>query len=384
MLKNKKVVLVFIDWYVPAYKAGGPIRSVYNIVKKFGEDADFFVVTSIFDLRETQPLDGIKENYWLKLDDSKVIYLDIKNQNAKRYIEIVKEVKPDIIYLNSLFSNKFTLLPLAVIRKVDADRKIKVILAPRGTLGKASLAIKPIKKKLFFVYAKFNGILKNIVWHASTTQEEKDIKKVFGSNAEIVVAENIAILPDNIAVKSHRFIVDKLTVLFISRISLIKNFKLLCDALAICKNKNQLRLKIVGAIENVEYYNSCISVLDNAKIEWEYLGAKPQNQLKEVYENSSVFCLPTFHENYGHVIVEALTYGLPIVISEHTPWRNLAEKGVGFDLALEGKLFAEKLDYFTELSDEEYSLYSAKCIEFSKSIIANESVIEENRKLFIA
>jgi glycosyltransferase involved in cell wall biosynthesis len=157
----------------------------------------------------------------------------------------------------------------------------------------------------------------------------------------------------------------------------------LCDALAICKNKNQLRLKIVGAIENVEYYNSCISVLDNAKIEWEYLGAKPKNQLNEVYENSSVFCLPTFHENYGHVIVEALTYGLPIVISEHTPWRNLAEKGVGFDLALEGKLFAEKLDYFTELSDEEYSLYSAKCIEFSKNIIANESVIEENRKLFI-
>ncbi|MFN5794294.1 MAG: glycosyltransferase family 4 protein [Bacteroidota bacterium] len=383
MLKNKKVVLVFIDWYVPAYKAGGPIRSVYNIVKKFGDDAEFFVVTSIFDLKETHPLDGVKENTWLKLDDSKVIYLNRKNQNTKRYIEIVKEVKPDIIYLNSLFSKNFTLLPLSVIRKVDADKKIKVILAPRGTLGKASLAIKPLKKKLFFIYAKFKGILNNIVWHASTTQEETDIKKVFGNKSDIVVAENIAILPDNIKVKSQRFLDNKLTVLFISRISLIKNFKLLCDALAGCKNKNQIRLKIVGAIENTEYYNSCISVLDNAKIEWEYLGAKPQNQLKEVYENSSIFCLPTLHENYGHVIVEALTYGLPIIISDHTPWRNLVAKGVGFDLALEEKLFAEKLDYFTELSDKEYSEHSAKCIEFSKSIIAKESVIEENRKLFI-
>ncbi|MFN5629681.1 MAG: hypothetical protein ACK48W_10390, partial [Bacteroidota bacterium] len=203
MLKNKKVVLVFIDWYVPAYKAGGPIRSVYNIVKKFGDDAEFFVVTSIFDLKETHPLDGVKENTWLKLDDSKVIYLNRKNQNTKRYIEIVKEVKPDIIYLNSLFSKNFTLLPLSVIRKVDADKKIKVILAPRGTLGKASLAIKPLKKKLFFIYAKFNGILNNIVWHASTTQEETDIKKVFGNKSDIVVAENIAILPDNIKVKSQ-------------------------------------------------------------------------------------------------------------------------------------------------------------------------------------
>jgi glycosyltransferase involved in cell wall biosynthesis len=383
MLKNKKVVLVFIDWYVPAYKAGGPIRSVYNIVKKFGEDADFFVVSSIFDLRETQPLNGIQENSWLRLDNSKVIYLALKNQTAKRYKEIISEVKPDVIYLNSLFSKKFTLLPLSVLRKLYFGKKIQVILAPRGTLGKASLEIKPVKKKLFFVYAKLYGLTKNVVWHASTSQEELDIKKVFGGKSEIFIAENIAILPDNIVVKNQKFINDKLTVLFISRISSIKNFELLCKSLAVCKNKNKIRLKIVGATEDISYYNSCILILENAKIEWEYLGAKPQNELKDVYVNSSVFCLPTLHENYGHVIVEALTYGLPIIISEHTPWRNLVEKGVGFDLALEEKLFAEKLDYFTELSDEEYYVYSAKCIEFSKSIIAKESVIEENRRLFI-
>ena len=383
MLKNKKNILVFIDWYVPAYKAGGPIRSVYNITKKFGEEANFFVVSSIFDLRETQPLSGIQENTWLKHENSKVIYLNVYNQNTKRYKEILNEVKPDIIYLNSLFSKKFTLLPLSVIRKVDSKKKIKVVLAPRGTLGKASLEIKPLKKKLFFIYAKLNGLIENVVWHASTNQEEKDIKKIFGEKSEIVVAENIAILPDNIPVKTDKFLENKFVILFISRISPIKNLKFLVEALTFCKYKNSIKIKIVGAKEDLDYYNSCISILENAEIEYEYLGPKPQNELKQVYMSSSIFCLPTLHENYGHVIVEALSFGLPIIISEHTPWRNLPKKGVGYDLKLELVLFAQKIDSFIEMSNTEFAAISKNSIQYSKTILAKESVIDDNRKLFI-
>jgi len=383
MLKNKKVILVFIDWYVPAYKAGGPIRSVYNIAKKFENEANFYIVSSIFDLGEATPLNGVKENTWTNLENSKVIYLFSEHQNTKRYKEIINEIKPDTIYLNSLFSKKFTLLPLSVIRKVDAKKSIKVILAPRGMLGKGALAIKPFKKKLFLIYAKLNGLIKNVVWHASTVLEEEEIKDAFGVKSKVFVAENIAILPDNISIKTEKFYDEKLTVLFISRISLKKNLKFLAEALSFCKNKNLIRIKIVGAIEDNEYYNSCIGILDNAKIEWEYLGAKPQNELKEVYLSSSIFCLPTLHENYGHVIVEALSFGLPILISGFTPWRNLQVKGVGFDLNLDINLFSEKIDNFVEMSNQEFSVFSKNSIKYSKTILAKESVVAYNRKLFI-
>jgi glycosyltransferase involved in cell wall biosynthesis len=383
MVKNKKVILVFIDWFVPAYKAGGPIRSVYNIAKKFENEANFYIVSSIFDLGESKPLIGITENTWIDLGKSKVIYLQDNHQTSKRYKEIINEVNPDLIYLNSLFSKKFTLLPLSVIRKVDNQKKIKVVLAPRGMLGKGALAIKPLKKKLFLIYAKFNGLIKDVVWHASTELEKNEIVSVFGPDSKIVVAENIAILPEDIPIKTDKFISEKFTVLFISRISLKKNLKFLVDALALCKNKRDVLVKIVGAIEDQNYYNTCVSVLEKAKIEWEYLGAKPQNELKEVYLSSSIFCLPTLHENYGHVIVEALSFGLPIIISEHTPWRNLLEKGVGYDLKLELDLFAQKIDYFIEMSNTEFAVFSKNSIQYSKTILAKESVIDDNRKLFI-
>ena len=44
--------------------------------------------------------------------------------------------------------------------------------------------------------------------------------------------------------------------------------------------------------------------------------------------------LPTFAENYGHSIVEALSVGTPMLISDNSPWKNLQEKGFGWEISL--------------------------------------------------
>ena len=49
---DKPKVLVFIDWFYPAYKAGGPIRSVSGMVKQLSNDFEFYLVTSNQDLGE--------------------------------------------------------------------------------------------------------------------------------------------------------------------------------------------------------------------------------------------------------------------------------------------------------------------------------------------
>jgi glycosyltransferase involved in cell wall biosynthesis len=54
-----------------------------------------------------------------------------------------------------------------------------------------------------------------------------------------------------------------------------------------------------------------------------------------VLADSHFFVLPTLGENFGHAIVEAWQSGIPVVISDRTPWRGLAQKNVGWDLALE-------------------------------------------------
>src|SRR4249919_758913 len=64
-MSGKKKILLFADWYEPAFKAGGPIRSCVNFVQHMREDYEIFVFTSDRDIGSTQALSGIVSNQWI-------------------------------------------------------------------------------------------------------------------------------------------------------------------------------------------------------------------------------------------------------------------------------------------------------------------------------
>ena len=71
---NKKKIVVLIDWYLPGYKAGGPIQSVANIVARLKGDFDFAIITDDTDANETKPYPNIKSNEWNVLADGTRVY----------------------------------------------------------------------------------------------------------------------------------------------------------------------------------------------------------------------------------------------------------------------------------------------------------------------
>src|SRR3546814_5970605 len=62
-----------------------------------------------------------------------------------------------------------------------------------------------------------------------------------------------------------------------------------------------------------------------------YGGSIEPSDVVPALSRHDIFFLPTFGENYGHVIAEALEAGLRLLISDQTPWRGLAEAGVGHE-----------------------------------------------------
>jgi glycosyltransferase involved in cell wall biosynthesis len=174
-----------------------------------------------------------------------------------------------------------------------------------------------------------------------------------------------------------------MTILFVSRISIKKNLKLLVEAVAQSANKQKFLIEIIGGIEDKVYFEEIEWFLKKHHIAYNYRGAVPPHLLQDYYQKAQVFCLPTWHENYGHVIAEALSYGLPVVISEHTPWRNLKEKGVGFDLPLDAASFAKALDEIFELSDEAYLEMRKRARAFAETVLLNPEVEKANRALFL-
>jgi glycosyltransferase involved in cell wall biosynthesis len=380
-LKDKKKILVCIDWYIPGFKAGGPIRSVANIVNAFKNEFDFYILTSAYDLGESEAYEGVDLNLWHEQDGVFVKYLEKHLLNSSAIGGNIKEVEPDIIYLNSLFSRVFTLIPLAIARK----NKIKTILAPRGMTGAGALGIKKTKKVSFIKLAKLLGWYKNLTWHASTKEEGESILKQFGKNSKVLVAQYIP-LSQQLEINNilDRKNTGKVKFVFISRITLVKNLNLAINAFKNIKSDQEVEFDIYGNIEDVAYYNTLkadIKKYDNVTIS--YKGLLNPNDIADTYANADFMILPTMHENYGHAIVEAWSNGCPVIISKNTPWKNLRVQDLGWDIDITDpdnltKAVQEGIDLdftsYIQMVRASYNYFSNK--------ICDDEILEANRKLF--
>ncbi|MBK7128395.1 MAG: glycosyltransferase [Crocinitomicaceae bacterium] len=381
MSTEKKRILVCVDWYEPGFKAGGPIRSVANLVKALKTEFDFYILTSAFDLGETEPYPGIELNQWHDQDGVFIKYMDKRAMTMASVKGNVEEIHPDILYLNSLFSKLFTIAPLMV-----ANRKnIPVVLAPRGMLGAGALDIKKRKKKMFITLAKFMRLYKHVIWHASTEMEKEEIEKVFGKKARINIARNIPVAQS----KSLQEVLDHKNTgicrfVFISRISAKKNLHLAIESAKKLKNTMPIYFDIYGHIEEPEYYDSFKhDIKDHGNVKIEYKGVLNPSKIAEVYLHADFMVMPTRHENYGHAIVEAWANGCPVIISKYTPWKNLNVQGLGWDVDITNpdnltRAMQESIDIdfssYISMVRSSYNYFAEK--------ICDDEVMNANRSLF--
>jgi len=88
----KKKILIFIDWFLPGYKAGGPVRSMANMVEHLAGEYDFYIVTRNTDYQETESYKDIEYNKWVDFKPGvKVFYASPEFQNKNTFKRIIKE-----------------------------------------------------------------------------------------------------------------------------------------------------------------------------------------------------------------------------------------------------------------------------------------------------
>lgn len=376
-MSQKKRILFFIDWYYPAFKAGGPISSVRNLCLQLKNKYEVLVVTSDRDLGDNQPIPGISVNEITTVEGIDVIYLSPDQISADKFRQISLDFNPDVIHLNSLFSKYFTLLPLSVFKR----DQVKIVISPRGMFGSASLKIKPVKKKLFFFYAKLTSLFKQVTWHATSELEAQEIKSVFGNNIKIGIANNVPYLSEQKITPPIKVPGD-LSLLSVGRLAPIKNFDFLLETLKSVKSKTSL--KIVGPSEDQGYAENCFGIANQlpSNISVEFLGGMTPMEIETLYKTSHVFITASKNENFGHSIAEALGSGRPIIVSDQTPWHDLGSKGVGYDLPLEMEKFARKIEYFASLAQEEYNEYCNNARSLAVEVADPERILANYESLY--
>lgn len=373
---KKRKILILNGQYAPGYKGGGPIQSCINMVENLYEQFDFYVLCADRDYKETAPYNGVKINQWNDVGHAKVYYLSPEKQNLKGFEKIINSIDYDVMYLNGFFSPIFTICPL-VLRRMGRLKRKPVILTPRGDFT-GGCENKKIKKYSYIYLAKFLGLYKGLFWHATSNIEERDINQKF-KNADVVTAPNLPAkyVPKRVRINKKP---GKLRLVFVSRIFPKKNIKYALEVLTQITEGNII-FDIYGPMEDRSYWNECKGVISKMpkNVRVKYCGEAEHKDIPHIFEQYHAFFFPTLGENYGHVIVEAMTNNCLCILSKGvTPWDDYIEYlDIGAKLSSKKK-FVEIINRLIKLNQSEIN----KMLEFNNRYIAQKTEPAEILKLY--
>lgn len=380
-MAEKKTILIFTPYYVPGFKGGGPIRSISNLVDSIGNDFNFKIITYDRDLGDESPYDGIVQNSWNNLGNAKVFYASPNWLSFGNIKSLLKNTDYDSIYLNSFFSFKFSIVQF-LLRKLKLVPYRTIILAPRGEFSPGALNIKKLKKSVFMTLSKLVDMHSNVIWHATSFEEQEHIKQKFGNAIVTQVVSNLpSINKDDF--KNREKEKGSLNLVFLSRISPKKN---LDGALRMLMDVSfPLTFNVYGPIEDLDYWKECQRIIKNlpSNIKVNYKGEVNNDKVQDVFKRHDAFFFPTHGENYGHVIVEALLSKCLVILSDQTPWRDLEKSGVGWDIPLgEHNHFSAVFKEIYNMDDFEMKRRSDNISEYINKHIIDNSVVEDSIMLF--
>lgn len=302
-------------------RSGGPSRSVPMLVKGLSEvGVDVTLMTVRSEQMNTHALDGTSAKlHILDSFDTKVVEEYVKSENF------------DIIQVQSMWDPRYHKLV-----KIAQRLNIPYLITPRGMLEPWSLTQSKWKKKLaMLLYQKAD--LQNAACIFTTADMEAQHVHDLGIKAPCSVIPN-GIETEGYPCRKDRGEVKK-QVLFLSRVHVKKGIEPLLEAWKrIHDTYPEWLLKIVGNGEE--------TYIKSLKAKVKELGLDGYVQISEpvfgkekvyLYQSSSIFCLPSYSENFGMVIAEAMSCGVPVITTTNCPWEILNETNTGWciDLSVE-------------------------------------------------
>ena len=346
---NKRI-LVFSDWFDPAYKAGGPVRSLLNLTSIWPFETS--VLTSNEDLDDHGPMKSVESDQWLQKNQNVQVYYQSAPQRSVAFLK--KTILSDCwsaYYINSLFSLWFSIIPLWILKGKSLSHK--VVLAPRGMLHEGAFSQKKNKKKVFVWLGKRIGLWKGILWHATSEWEKQRILKVIDENARVVVFPNIPSLIPRTQFPSWN--AQQQTWLVVSRISPEKGIIETLDWIATSPHAHKVELIVIGPIENQVYYQQCLRLLAQfPALKVQFKGDLPAEKIQPYRENCHLFFSSTKGENYGHSIAESILSGMPVIITNTTAWKDLEVLGIGWDVEWTKEGFQNAIERWWCLDEKQY------------------------------
>ena len=373
-------ILQIIPTYKPAYVYGGPVFSTSLLCEnlaKAGHEVRMLTTTANgkaeLQVRagSTHTVDGVKVTYFHRYTK------DHSHLAPGLMWEVFRECKNyDVVHIHSWWN-----IPVMFSVFLCWLRGVKPVLSPRGTLSSFSFEKSNAGGKAIFHKYIGKFLLGKTTFHVTAEPEKEESKKL---NPDVFVLPNFiqlsnsdTKLSDQSPITNHQ---SPIRLLFLSRVHPKKNLEGLFEALA--KINFDFKLKIVGGGEAAYIQELKKLAADkniSGKIEW--LGEIHGDAKFKIYAESDLFVLPSHNENFANVVIESLSAGTPVMVSDMVGLHEyVSEKKLGWTCGTEAgniastltAIFSEK-EKLAKISERAASVV---CTDFSASKLVDKYVAQ--------
>lgn len=286
---------------------------------------------------------------------------------------LLKEIKPDVVHVNGCWTPD-----CAMLQWWAQQLGYKVVLTPHGMLEPWIIQRHYWTRKLPALLLYQKAAIRNAdLLHATAESERKNLLSL-GWNKRITVIGN-CVNSEEISIK-HSWQLQK-RILFLSRIHIKKGIHFLIEACAELKDELKgWQVDITGPgdktyIEDLKRMTNKLGISDMVN----FIGPIYGDSKYELYRKADIFILPTYSENFGIVIAEALAAGTPVITTKGTPWEELETKHCGWWTEIGTKPLTSALRNFLRCDEtelEDMGCNGRKLIEekYSTDIISQQFV----------
>jgi glycosyltransferase involved in cell wall biosynthesis len=239
----------------------------------------------------------------------------------------------DLIHLHIPFT-----APFFMASRVAIEMKIPMIATLHGMLDPWSMSHKALKKRTYYKLIERQCLSSCAAVHVTSGLEFQAVK-----NLNIPVA--IRNIPWAVESYPEQFIKvaqqHLMRLLFIGRLHPVKSIPTIFNAMAHLKKLGiDVQLDLAGAGDPA-YEQLLRQKINQYQIQQQVIwhGHVSEDQKNALYQNADLFVLPSLHENFGLAAAEAMSAGLPVIISDQVGLApDVLDVGAGFVIPVEDGL----------------------------------------------
>lgn len=228
--------------------------------------------------------------------------------------------------VNIIHSHGLWMMPNVYAGNVCLKSNCQLVITPHGSMSTWSLGRNSLMKKIFWKFWQGPAARAAACFHATAESEFEEIRQLGFKQPVCIIPLGVNVPPlDQTQYSGRR------QLLFLARIHLKKGVDVLLHAWKEVENKFPDWDLVVAGPDNGGY----LAEMQALAVELElkrvvFRGRLTPEEKLQAYRDASLYVLPTYYENFGITVAEALAAGTPVIVTHAAPWAGLVDEGAGW------------------------------------------------------